>query len=183
MAYIYQADVWCDDCGAKIIADLTAQGKAPEDPDNESSFDSDEFPKHYDAENEESDGPENCADGHCAGDYGTFLQNQLTTDGYTYLKKMLDEHGETLPEFAKEWADYYQFEYFKQPYAHAGEWLEEHIAYLAKETSGRTAGALVSLARDLASKLDGDAIQDLFQSDMESDEFFKETGWYSPKME
>ena len=111
MAYIYQADVWCDDCGRAIIDDLTAQGKAPEDPEDESSFDSDEFPKYYDAENDEGDGPQNCADGKCAGEYGTFLRNTLTGDGYAYLKNMLDDHDETLPEHAQEWADYYQFAY------------------------------------------------------------------------
>ena len=75
MAYIYQADVWCDECGKAIIDELTAQGKAPEDPDDETSYDSDDFPKSFDAESDEADGPQNCADDKCAGDYGTFLQN------------------------------------------------------------------------------------------------------------
>jgi hypothetical protein len=183
MAYIYQADVWCDECGKAIIAELTSQEKAPEDPEDESSFDSDEFPKHYDAENEESDGPQNCADGHCAGNYGTFLQNQLTSHGYAYLKKMLNEDGETPSELVKEWANYYQFSYFKNEYSHPGDWLECRIDWLAKETNGPRSAELISLARDLASKLDGDTIQDLFQSDMDSDDYFKESGWYSPEMD
>jgi len=39
------------------------------------------------------------------------------------------------------------------------------------------------MARELARELDGDQIQDLYQSDMESDDFFKESGWYSPEYE
>jgi hypothetical protein len=113
MAYIYQADTWCDDCGKRMMGDLTRRGKAPVEPEDESSYDSDDFPKFYDAENEESDGPENCASGNCAGEYGTFLQNPLTQDGYKYVQKMLNEHGKILPEHAAEWADHYQFEYFE----------------------------------------------------------------------
>jgi hypothetical protein len=107
MAYTYQADVWCDSCGEAIRADLEREGKAPANPDDETSYDSDDYPKWYDAEGEEADGPQNCADGKCAGDRGTFLQNQLTSEGYRALKSMLDEHGPDLPEHAREWADYY----------------------------------------------------------------------------
>jgi hypothetical protein len=32
-------------------------------------------------------------------------------------------------------------------------------------------------------KLDGDTIQDIFQKEMDGDDFFKESGWYSPEME
>lgn len=181
MAYIYQADVWCDECGRAIIAELTAAGEAPEDPGDESSFDSGEFPKYYDAENEESDCPENCADGKCGGDYGTFLNNQLTAEGYKYLKSMLDAHGETLPDYAKEWADAYSFTYYKNEWATAHEWLDSHIDSLTFGISGPV-GNLASLAKELATKLDGDQIQDLFQSEMDDDDFFKESGWYSDEM-
>jgi hypothetical protein len=182
MPYVYQADVWCDSCGECIKAELAQAGQAPEDPEDESSFDSDEYPKHYDSENEESDTPENCADGNCAGGYGTFLRSQLTAEGYKYLKNMLDGHGATLPDYAREWADFYQFSYFEQPYSHASEWLDGHINDLAKGTNGPQAAELATLARDLARKLDGDQIQDLFQSNMDSDDFFKESGWSSPEM-
>jgi len=115
MAYIYRADVWCDTCGEKIIAKLTKAGKAPSDPQNESSYDSDKFPKYYDAKSEKSDGPENCADGSCGGSYeykgrkltyGTFLRNQLTPDGYDYLRELLSQGKPTLP--AQEWAEFYK---------------------------------------------------------------------------
>jgi hypothetical protein len=174
MAYIYQADVWCDACGDHIKADLEREKKAPEDTEDESSFDSDEYPKHYDAENEESDGPENCSDGHCGGfangsSYGTFLENQLTQEGYRYLKGMLDGHGATLPEFAKEWAEFYQFEYHSNEFATAHEWL-------ASKSTDQYLLAIID-------KLDGDTIQDAFQKEMDEDDYFKESGWYSSEME
>lgn len=173
MAYIYQADVWRDSCGEHIKAELTRENEAPEDAENESSFDSDEYPKHYDAENEESDGPENCADGRCGGfsnghSYVTFLQNQLTQEGYKYLKEMLDGHGATLPEFAKEWADYYQFAYHANEFSTAHEWL-------ASKSRDQYLIAVLD-------KLDGDTIQDTFQSEMDEDGYFKESGWYSSEM-
>ncbi len=183
MAYTYQADVWCDVCGEKIREELTEAGKAPKSPEDEWTYDSDEYPKWYDAENEQSDSPENCADGHCAGKYGTFLQNQLTSEGYRYLKGMLDEHGDTLPDYAREWADYYGFTYFKNEYNSAHEWLDAWIDRLAAQTSGDGAAELVSIAWDLAARLDADTIEDEYQSDMEDDDFFKESGWYSSEMD
>jgi hypothetical protein len=187
MAYIYQADVWCDKCGEHIKAELARNGTVPDDPEDESSYDSDEYPKSYDAENGEADSPQNCADGRCGGfanghGYGTFLQNRLTGEGYRYLKGILDEHGAGLPEYAQEWADYYQFEYHAQEWDSAHEWLFSHIDSLTFGVSGPI-GNLVSLAKELAAKLDGDTIQDLYQSDMDEDGFFKESGWYSSEME
>ena len=120
MAYIYQADVWCDACGQEICDELTKEGKAPADPDDPSTYDSDEYPKDYDAKWEESDGPDNCASGECGGSYeyegrkityGTFLENQLTPEGYKYLKSMLDKEGPTLRAPLQEWADFYDFHY------------------------------------------------------------------------
>jgi hypothetical protein len=62
MAYIYQADVWCDDCGEKIKAAIARDNPdlVPRDPADESAFDSDAYPKYYDADAEDS-GPQNCA--------------------------------------------------------------------------------------------------------------------------
>jgi hypothetical protein len=60
MAYIYQADLYCNSCGQEIIDRLTLECKAPEDPENEYSYDSDDFPKYVDAESEESDSPQHC---------------------------------------------------------------------------------------------------------------------------
>jgi len=33
MAYIYQADVWCNKCGEHIKAELEREGKAPYSPE------------------------------------------------------------------------------------------------------------------------------------------------------
>ena len=58
--YVYQADTYCDSCGEAIRAQLRASGDAPADPDDEWSYDSDDFPKGPCAE-EETDGPDHCA--------------------------------------------------------------------------------------------------------------------------
>jgi hypothetical protein len=62
MAYIYLADVWCDDCGRAICERLTREGKAPADPDDEWTFDSDEYPKRA-GDDDEADTPQHCAAG------------------------------------------------------------------------------------------------------------------------
>lgn len=49
------------------------------------------------------------------------------------------------------------------------EWLEHKIS---EHASTDDTGDLVSIARELASKLDADSIQDIFQSDMEADGYF-----------
>lgn len=179
MAYIYQADVWCEKCGDYICTELQREGKAPEDPGDETTFDSDDYPKRYDPEMEEADSPQNCASGNCAGFHGVFLENQLTQEGYRNLKSMLDEHGAILPEHAKEWAEYYNFTYHANPWERAHDWLMDVISNHAAESKAE----LVSLARDMATALDSDQIQDLFQSDMDDDGYFKPAGWYSDEME
>lgn len=201
MPFTYQADVLCDDCGRRVIAELELTGQVPANPSDESSFDSDVYPKSYSPDSEQADSPQNCATGECGGwymhtdgvstriiYYGRFLENGLTEDGYKSLKAMLDDHGATLPKFAQEWADFYQFAYFNNPWSSAHEWLsatiQDHAAQIEDRDGGNThAAALVSLCNDLTGKLDGDEIQDLFQSDMENDDYFKQTGWYSPEME
>ena len=101
---------------------------------------------------------------------------------------MLNRHGENLPSHAREWAEYYQFTWHQQEYESAHDWLNQYIAsYDQAEwdtVNGRKADGsthLAQIARDLGSVLDGDQIQDLFQSDMDADGFFKESGWYSPE--
>lgn len=42
--YLYAAALLCADCGEAQRADLRASGDAPEDEDDESSYDSDDFP-------------------------------------------------------------------------------------------------------------------------------------------
>lgn len=104
-AYIFQAALYCETCGEKIRAKLTKQGKAPADPDNEHTYDSDDFPKGpYSDGGGEADVPENCDACHL------FLENPLTMDGYEYVRGMAQEEMETegkLQPVVKEWLEFY----------------------------------------------------------------------------
>jgi hypothetical protein len=104
-AYIYQADVFCEDCGAKIRNELTAAGEAPEDPDDEHTYDSDDFPKGpYPDGGGEADSPKHCGAGEdcphaieCrrgqqTWKVGGFLENPLTPEGYAQVAHDILEH-------------------------------------------------------------------------------------------
>jgi len=85
-AYIYDADLYCEDCIAAIKAKLEADGNKPENPDDEISFDSGDWPKGpYPDGGGEADSFQHCAD--C----GTFLENSLTTQGVKYHIAMLGD--------------------------------------------------------------------------------------------
>lgn len=98
MAFIYCADVYCDDCGEAIRKRLTKEGKAPADPTDEWSYDSDDFPKCAD-DDEEHDTPQHCAVcegcinsiriGPAADDIVGLLFGELTTDGITYVEEAI----------------------------------------------------------------------------------------------
>jgi hypothetical protein len=60
--YVYRADTYCDSCGARLRAGLIVSGLAPADPDDEWTYDSDDFPKGPVAE-EPTDSPDHCASG------------------------------------------------------------------------------------------------------------------------
>jgi len=113
MSYIYAADLWCDDCGESIRNDIIAEGNAPADPDDECSYDSDEFPKGCDGTSE-ADCPNHCgAHEDCINaitlsdgtKIGVWLENDLTTDGEDYVKEAVKEGGEV----AELWAEYYDY--------------------------------------------------------------------------
>ncbi len=97
MAYIYAADIYCDDCGEAIRQRLTAEGKAPADPTDEWSYDSDDFPKVA-GDDDESDSPQHCACGeNClnaveieGGKVG-LLFGELTSDGVDYVEEAIEE--------------------------------------------------------------------------------------------
>jgi hypothetical protein len=81
--YLYAADLFCEDCGDKIKASLAAQA----DPDNESTWDSDEYPKGPYAEGGgEADSPQHC------DDCGVFLENPLTNDGARYVVEQCEAY-------------------------------------------------------------------------------------------
>ena len=110
MAYIYCADIFCDSCGETIREALTEGGFAPADPEDEWSYDSDEFPKHA-GDDEESDSPTNCGAGErcleaeellCGFRFGKQF-GELTEDGVTYLRETIARGGEV----AEFWADFY----------------------------------------------------------------------------
>jgi len=113
LAYVYCADIYCEDCGKKIREELDREGCAPADPDDEYSYDSDEYPKGpYPDGGGESDTPQHCgagedcinaielSDGRKIGDW---LGNELTTDGVEYVKEVIQEGGEV----AELWLEWY----------------------------------------------------------------------------
>lgn len=92
-AFIYCADLICTGCAEAVKEDVTNAGFAPADPDNESSYDSDQFPKGpYSDGGGEADTPQHC--GHC----GAFLENPLTPDGYEWLRTECERAGVLVPD-------------------------------------------------------------------------------------
>lgn len=129
--YVFQADTYCDTCGDRLRVELSAQGLCPADPDDERSYDSDDFPKGPFPE-EETDGPDHCASDDCEGidlgayglpdgaplygaetrTVGAILSSGLTEHGAEYLREMLAEEPRTPYQAAlhslwrEEFADY-----------------------------------------------------------------------------
>jgi hypothetical protein len=97
MPAIYQADTWCDDCADAIKATI----QEPEDPNDESSYDSDEYPK-YMGDDESSDSPCHCASGEdClnaitlpSGRKVGMILGELTEDGEAYVREAIEDGGE-----------------------------------------------------------------------------------------
>ena len=119
--YIYAADVWCDSCGRAICRELEDTGKAPADPGDPYSYDSDYYPKWV--EECESDTPDHCASGsECleAEDLSSYLHRRvgaliedkpslryvgallgsLTSHGEDYVREAL---AEPLPRSSCNW--------------------------------------------------------------------------------
>ena len=112
--YIYQADLWCEDCGKAIKRECRKTGDRPENWRDETTFDSDQYPKGpYSDGGGESDCPEHCA----AGDdclnaiilsdgtkIGAWLENDLTPYGVAYVKDAIREGGEV----SELWREFYR---------------------------------------------------------------------------
>ncbi len=99
--YAYQAALWCEACGEKLCAELPLPPGMH--PDDEHTWDSDEYPKGP-YRNSEADCPHYC-DG-C----GEFLENDLTADGYEYVRESITHdicRGRLDAESMKVWADFY----------------------------------------------------------------------------
>jgi hypothetical protein len=113
--YVYRADLYCVVCGESIRAALTRAGKAPREPENEPTYDSDYFPKGpYEDAGGDADTVHHCGWGaRCldptviAGEtHGRFLENPLTWDGVRYLRGRYAEDPEN-PVVAF-WVAWYQ---------------------------------------------------------------------------
>ena len=117
-AYIYSADIYCEDCGEAIRKRITQEGFAPANPDDERSYNSDEFPKGpYCDGGGEADYPQHCGAGpgcinaielpegfpHTITKIGAWLENELTTDGVYYVREAIQAGG----KIAELWAEFY----------------------------------------------------------------------------
>ena len=132
MAAIWQADVWCDDCADSIRNRLWAE--SDDGPtysnradweesvgyDDERSYDSGEYPKRCD-DDEECDCPQHCAAGlkcinaeslSCGYKFGYFFGNSLTDEGEDYVKDSVKEDvvaGDADSVACTVWMPYYDY--------------------------------------------------------------------------
>lgn len=101
--YVYRAALWCEQCGESKRRSLARV--APSDPDNETSYDSDHYPKGpYSQGGGESDSPQ-----HCEG-CGAFLKNPLTSDGVECVREAVESAlraGRTDSIAVTVWAPFY----------------------------------------------------------------------------
>ena len=117
MSYIYQAALWCSDCAEKIKDEAFEacprhnefeSREAWEEflgYDNESYYDSDEYPKGPSC-SDESDCPEHCDGCH------VFLENDLTSEGVEYVRCAVNDDraaGRFDSVACTEWAEYYNW--------------------------------------------------------------------------
>jgi len=113
--YIYSADIYCEDCGEAICEQITREGFTPADPDDERSYDSDEYPKGpYPGGGGEADSPRHCGSGpDCVNalelsdgcKVGAWLENELTTEGIEYVRGSIQEDPDN--EVCRLWAEWY----------------------------------------------------------------------------
>jgi hypothetical protein len=98
--YMYQAALYCEECGQAVKTELDKQGKRP---DSE-LYDSDEYPKGPFANGGgEADSPQHC------DACGVFLDNSLTGDGVDYVIAELKDHLATSSgdyDILYEWAEH-----------------------------------------------------------------------------
>lgn len=78
--YVYQAALLCEGCGLTTKEKLDREGATPSNPGDESTYDSDRYPKGpYASDSNDADTIHHC--NHC----GLFLENPLTNDGMNQL--------------------------------------------------------------------------------------------------
>ena len=99
--YMFQGALLCEDCGRDVQDNLRKMGKAPEDEDDEESFDSDDFPKGpFSDGGGEADSIHHCdSNGEClnaiklpcGSKIGAWLGNSLTSEGDEWLAESIRE--------------------------------------------------------------------------------------------
>jgi len=99
-AYVYKAELYCLACGHEIVTNLMAENNCPANTLDESSYDSDDFPKGpYPNGGGSSDTPQHCAK--C----GVFLENPLTTEGVDYVREVVNS---TPRSIVAKWKTFYR---------------------------------------------------------------------------
>jgi len=98
--YIFSAALFCEECTSQIMQEITPPKGY--DPNNESSWDSDEYPKGpFPDGGGEADYPQHCDS--CQ----LFLENPLTSDGEDYVREAAKEKPQG--QVIKEWTAYYNW--------------------------------------------------------------------------
>jgi hypothetical protein len=114
MPFIYAADLWCDSCGRSIRKQLRREGHALADSHDETSYDSDEFPK-FAADSGEADCPQHCGAGEdclesielpSGRKIGALLSTEMTGEGARYTQEAIAAGGEVAELWAEEFAAY-----------------------------------------------------------------------------
>ena len=104
--YVYNADLYCEDCGLSIKNDLDNNNIGVNKIDPINMEDSNYYPQYVgDSGGGESDSPQHC--GNCS----MFLENSLTSDGENYLKEMIAEGSTNGIQdlIHAEWKQYYNY--------------------------------------------------------------------------
>ena len=110
MAYVYCADIFCDDCGKSINDRMDRGDYISTNPDKE------DYPQYCDG-TAESDCPQHCGAGSgClnaielsdGSKIGVWLENELTSDGEAYVIDAVCEGGE-VADLWREWYNWIDF--------------------------------------------------------------------------
>jgi len=109
-AYIYQADLHCENCIEKIKGKLDSKGAKFNSIALIGKYDSDLYPTGpYPNGGGEADCPQHC------GTCGLFLENPLTEDGMIYVQNEIAEfrqHGLGDKRVTDEWYEFYHIALF-----------------------------------------------------------------------
>lgn len=115
MAAIYAADIFCDSCGDDIRQRITTSGKAPKNPEDETTYDSGEFPKCAN-DDDETDSPQHCGSGEdCleaetlsdGSKIGKLIGTNLTEEGVEYTREQIASGGLVAEFWADQFGDYF----------------------------------------------------------------------------